>query len=173
MEENEIEKDNTEYACRREEDYLMKIGEIAAFFNVSTKAIRLYEKKGIIHPIKVDDQTGYRYYSVAQVQQLNALLELKALGFSLDEIKSVMEGNVTSQKLAEALQRKKQAWEEMIDSAQYKIDAIEGINKRISSSKEANQLHNLTEEQRAWILVKMVCVEDVRSQSTLSEALWL
>ena len=42
---------------------LMLIGEIADFFGISRKAIRLYEKKGIIKPIKVDASNGYRYYS--------------------------------------------------------------------------------------------------------------
>ena len=54
---------------------LMLIGEIAEFFNVSRKAIRLYEKKGIIKPVEVDERTGYRYYSVEQVQQLTGQLK--------------------------------------------------------------------------------------------------
>lgn len=66
------------------ENGLMLIGEIADFYGVSRKAMRLYEKKGIIKPVKADPANGYRYYSAEQVQQLNALLELKALGFSLD-----------------------------------------------------------------------------------------
>ena len=40
-------------------------------------------------------------------------------------------------------------------------------------SKEAQNIENLTEEQRAWLLVKMVCVEDIHAQSVLSEAIWL
>lgn len=63
------------------DEQLMKIGEIAAFFNVSVKAIRIYEKKGIIVPARIDPETGYRYYSADQVRTLNALLELKTLGF--------------------------------------------------------------------------------------------
>ena len=55
----------------------MLIGEIAEFFGVSRKAIRLYEKKGILKPVEVDACNGYRYYSPDQVRQLNALLELK------------------------------------------------------------------------------------------------
>ena len=65
------------------EEPLMRIGEIAAFFNVSVKAIRIYEKKGILVPAKIDNDTGYRYYTADQVQTLNALLELKTLVFSL------------------------------------------------------------------------------------------
>ena len=57
---------------------LMLIGEMADFFGISRKAMRLYEKKGIIKPVKVDAENGYRYYSAEQIQQLNALLELKS-----------------------------------------------------------------------------------------------
>ena len=76
-------------------DGLMLIGELAAFFGVSRKALRLYEKKGIIKPAKTDDRNGYRYYAPEQVRQLNALLELKALGFSLDEIKGIVDGEAS------------------------------------------------------------------------------
>ena len=57
--------------------------------------------------------------------------------------------------------------------AEMKIDAIDKISERISNSKKAAGLHQLTDEERAWLLVKMVCVEDVRGQSVLSEAIWL
>ncbi len=66
---------------------LMLIGEIAEFFGVSRKALRLYEEKGIIKPVKVDAANGYRYYSAEQVQQLNALSELKALVFRRTKLK--------------------------------------------------------------------------------------
>ena len=71
---------------------LMRIGEIAAFYNISVKAMRVYEKMGIIKPVKIDGITNYRYYAADQVQQLDALLELKELGFSLVEIKKLLEG---------------------------------------------------------------------------------
>ncbi len=74
------------------EDTLLKIGEVADFFQISVKAVRIYEKKGIITPAYIDPESGYRYYTPDQLHQLAALLELKALGFSLDEIKDVMVG---------------------------------------------------------------------------------
>lgn len=152
---------------------LMRIGEIADFFNISQKAVRLYEKKGIIHPAKIDRETGYRYYTVEQVQQLNALLELKSLGFSLNEIKKVLNGDISSENLKQIFEKKKQAWQETIQNAENKIDAIEGITSRLTTSKEAGRITGMTSDERAWLLVKMVCVEDIRAQSVLSEALWL
>ena len=154
-------------------DDLMLIGEIADFFGVSRKAMRLYEKKGIIKPVKVDASNGYRYYSAGQVQQLNALLELKALGFSLDEIKMVTDGKTTKELLLELLEKKQQAWQEAMNAAKYKAECLDDIISNLQSSKSADKIAQMTEEERAWLLVKMVCIEDVRAQKILSEALWL
>lgn len=152
---------------------LMLIGEIADFFGVSRKAIRLYEKKGIIKPVKVDVQNGYRYYSAEQVQQLNALLELKALGFSLDEIKTVIEGEITKELLLDALAKKQQAWLETMQAAKYKAECLSNVMNQLQMSTSAEKMHEMTDEERAWLLVKMVCIEDVRAQKALSEALWV
>ena len=152
---------------------LMMIGEIADFFGISRKAIRLYEKKGIIQPVKVDDANGYRYYSAAQVQQLNALLELKALGFSLDEIKRIIDGKAEKATLLEMLEKKRQAWLETMNSARYKEECLGEMIKNLQVPPAAQKITEMTEEERAWLLVKMVCLEDVRAQKVLSEALWL
>lgn len=155
------------------EENLMRIGQIAAFFNVSVKAIRIYEKKGIIVPAKIDPDTGYRYYTADQVQTLAALLELKALGFSLSEIKNIISGGVNNSELIAALFRKRLAWQDVIAAAENKIDAIGRIIERINKSKEATGLQELDDEERAWHLVNMVCVEDLKGRNVLSEAIWL
>lgn len=152
---------------------LMLIGEIAEFFGISRKAIRLYEKKGIIKPVEVDAQNGYRYYSAGQVQQLNALLELKALGFSLDEIKKIMDGETGREQLLCAFAKKRQAWKEAMNAAKYKAESLDNIMKNLETLQSAEEIREMTDEQRAWLLVKMVCIEDVRTQRVLSEALWL
>ena len=152
---------------------LMLIGEIADFFGISRKAMRLYEKKGIIKPVKVDTTNGYRYYSAEQVQQLNALLELKALGFSLDEIKMIIDGKTSKTPLLEMLERKRQAWQETINSAKYKEECLDNIIRNLQDSQAAEKITLMTEEERAWLLVKMVCIEDVKGQKVLSEALWV
>ncbi len=152
---------------------LMLIGEVADFFGVSRKAIRLYEKKGIIKPVKVDAANGYRYYSAEQVQQLNALLELKAFGFSLDEIKMIMDGKTGETPLLDMLEKKRQAWQDTVNAARYKEECLGEIIKNLQSSHAARKMTEMTEEERAWLLVKMVCLEDVRAQKILSEALWL
>lgn len=152
---------------------LMLIGELADFFGVSRKAIRLYEKKGIIKPAEIDAVNGYHYYSAEQVQQLNAVVELKAMGFSLNEIKMIIDGETTKEQLLSALVRKQQAWREAMDAAKYKTECLENIIGNLKNSQAAEKMPEMTEEERAWLLVKMVCVEEVAVRNALSEALWL
>lgn len=152
---------------------LMLIGELADFFGISRKAIRLYEKKGIIKPVEIDADNGYHYYSAEQVQQLNAVLELKAMGFSLDEIKMVIDGETAKEQLLEALAKKQQAWREAMEAAKYKAECLGRIMGNLESSPAAEKMTEMTEEERAWLLVKMVCVEEIRVRNDLSEALWL
>jgi len=154
-------------------DTLLKIGEVADFFQISVKAVRIYEKKGILVSAYIDPDSGYRYYTPDQLHQLAALLELKALGFSLDEIKDVMVGESSKEALYKAMQEKLRNWENLVIMAQSKMDAIESISERLVSSKEAEKLRELTEEERAWLLVKLVCVENVQVQGTINEAIWL
>jgi len=155
------------------DENLLRIGEFAAFHNISVKAVRLYEKKGIITPAYVDPQTGYRYYSADQVQQINALMELRSLGFTLAEVRRILKGHMTGDQLLDALTNKRLAWLDRIANAQYHLSAIDSIAGRIRAAGPELKITQLTDEQRAWLLVKLVCVEDLAAQSTLSEAIWL
>ena len=56
---------------------------------VTVKTLRHYEQKGLLLPDEVDEWTGYRYYSIDQMQRLQAIRDLQRLGFTLDEIKEL------------------------------------------------------------------------------------
>lgn len=56
---------------------------------VSVKTVHYYEQRGLLAPEEVDEWTGYRYYSIEQMQKLKDIRDLQRLGFSLDEIKDL------------------------------------------------------------------------------------
>lgn len=68
-----------------------KIGEFSRMMQVTVKTLRHYEKKGLLLPYEVDEWTGYRYYTICQMQKLNAIRQLQRLGFTLEEIKELYE----------------------------------------------------------------------------------
>ena len=67
----------------------LKIGEFSQLMQVTVKTLRHYEQKGLLVPDEVDEWTGYRYYSIDQMQRLKTIRDLQRLGFSLDEIKDL------------------------------------------------------------------------------------
>ena len=69
----------------------LKIGEFSRLMQVTVKTLRHYEQKGLLLPNEVDEWTGYRYYSIDQMQRLNTIRDLQRLGFTLDEIKELYE----------------------------------------------------------------------------------
>lgn len=71
---------------------MIKIGDFARLGQVSVVTLRHYDEIGLLTPSRVDDSTGYRYYSVAQLDDLNHILALKELGFSLDQVDKVLRG---------------------------------------------------------------------------------
>ena len=156
-----------------EKDELLKISELADFFGTTPKALRLYEKKGILVPCKIDPQTGYRYYSADQVKELNVLVELQELGFSLNEIKKIMEGGIKSKGFLDSLYSKKVELEQKKSEIQSKIDAIENIEQNLSRKIEGKEISEMTEDERAWFLLNAVCVEELKASKVLSDAIWV
>ena len=67
----------------------LKIGEFSRLMQVTVKTLRYYEQKELLVPNEVDEWTGYRYYSIAQMQKLNSIRQLQQLGFTLEEIREL------------------------------------------------------------------------------------
>ena len=69
----------------------LKIGEFSKMMQVTVKTLRYYEQKGLLLPYEVDEWTGYRYYSIYQMQRLNIIRGLQQQGFTLEKIKELLE----------------------------------------------------------------------------------
>lgn len=63
---------------------LFTIREISDLFGNTRGALRFYEEKGLVHPIR--DAHGFRYYSVKDIFQLFYLKRYGAMSLSLDEV---------------------------------------------------------------------------------------
>ncbi|MCI0398199.1 MAG: MerR family transcriptional regulator [Chloroflexi bacterium] len=72
---------------------MYKIGEFSRLGQVSSRMLRHYDRLGLLAPSHTDEWTGYRYYTVDQLAQLNRIIALKGLGFSLEEIGRLLDGN--------------------------------------------------------------------------------
>ncbi|GAA3846037.1 MerR family transcriptional regulator [Streptomyces phyllanthi] len=70
---------------------LLTIGEFAARTRLSAKALRLYDRQGMLTPAYVDDVTGYRYYRADQTERARLVALLRQLDMPLARIAEVVE----------------------------------------------------------------------------------
>ena len=68
---------------------LLTIGEFARASRLSPKALRLYDSLGLLRPARVDEWTGYRYYSPDQLDQARLVAWLRRLDMPLAKIKEI------------------------------------------------------------------------------------
>lgn len=68
----------------------LKIGELARRLGLNVRTLRYYERIGILTPPPRTD-SGYRLYSQADERLLRFVLQAKRIGFSLEEIREMVE----------------------------------------------------------------------------------
>jgi len=70
---------------------MYRIGEFSYLCETTVKTLRHYNKINLLNPKKIDESTGYRYYTDNQIETFNKINALQTAGFKLTEIKSMLE----------------------------------------------------------------------------------
>ena len=150
---------------------LLKIGELAAMGGISVKAMHVYEEKNIIRPAYVDVTTGYRYYRASQLTELESLLGLQDLGFSLNEISEILSGTISKEELSALFEQKKNALQESLWKIEAQIQGLDSMKESLESGTE--KMREMNEDERAHYLSKLVVLNDQNVRQVLSEVIWL
>ena len=72
--------------------HLYKIGMFAGMNRVTIKTLRYYDEQKLLTPVYVDEENGYRYYEAGQIADLHRILALKNMGFSIEDIRCIVNG---------------------------------------------------------------------------------
>lgn len=78
---------------------MFRIGDFSRIARVSSRLLRFYEEIGLFAPAHADPHSGYRYYTVNQLPELNRVLVLKELGFELEQIREMLRSQITVEEL--------------------------------------------------------------------------
>lgn len=71
---------------------MLKIGEFSKLSLTTVKALRFYEKEGLLLPASIDEWTGYRLYETAQLEIAAKIKSYRQLGLSIEEIRRLFSG---------------------------------------------------------------------------------
>ncbi|MEG0027413.1 MAG: MerR family DNA-binding transcriptional regulator [Raoultibacter sp.] len=72
---------------------LLSIGEVSKMKNVGVKSLRYYERLGILIPAYVDGRSGYRYYSMNQMIDIDIIITCIELGIPLKDLAAYLKPN--------------------------------------------------------------------------------
>ena len=136
---------------------MFAVGECSRICQVSVKTLHYYDRIGLFQPAKVDDFTGYRYYGAHQIEKMLLIQRLKRYGFSLEEIRMLLESTDARAFYLKLKQQKKQ---------------LELQMQQISSVMSEISAHLRSMERTGGIMAYQkdyeICVREVAERAVLS-----
>src|SRR5690242_15945927 len=78
---------------------MFTIGDFARHGRVSVRMLHHYDAIGLLRPARVDPASGYRFYEAGQLARLNRITALKDLGFTLRQVREILDEQVSAAEL--------------------------------------------------------------------------
>jgi len=116
---------------------MFRIGEFAQIAQVSGRLLRYYDQLGLLSPVRIDSQTGYRFYSAKQLPRLNRILALKELGLTLEQIKPLLDGEIPVAEMRAMLTERRDRAEEALRLEEARLRQIESRIAQIDEHGDA------------------------------------
>lgn len=123
-----------------------RIGEISALYNIGTDSLRYYEELGILKPRR--DSNGYRMYSINDIRTLNILRELRAIGFSMSQIKEHLKNF--------DLQKTMELFGDAVDAIDKKVEELTTLRAQLAERIADIQYHIVSEDRNGGIEVREI-----------------
>ena len=112
---------------------MYKIGDFSSMSKTTVKTLRYYEKEGLLKPVFVDQDNGYRYYDTSQLIEISKIISLRQIGISIKDIKSILVG----EDIKKILLRKRKELEKSI--IEYN-DQLSKINYLLEENNMKNEI---------------------------------
>ncbi|WP_369380011.1 MerR family transcriptional regulator [Streptomyces sp. cg36] len=112
---------------------MFTIGDFARHGRVSVRMLRHYDATGLLRPAHVDPATGYRFYTAAQLARLNRVIALKDLGFTLLQVREILDEKVDTAELRGMLRLRQAELAAAIETGRARLRQVEARLRSIES----------------------------------------
>ena len=121
---------------------MFKIGDFSKLTRVSVRMLRYYDEVGLFKPAKIDDFTGYRYYSAKQISDINLIVSLRDMSFNVADIAIFMKEK-SDEKLEDILKVKSEEIKNNIRAEEIRLEKINSAIKDMKKER-VNMSYNVT-----------------------------
>ncbi|WP_353095174.1 MerR family transcriptional regulator [Tissierella praeacuta] len=122
---------------------MLKIGDFSKLSMISIRMLRHYDEIGLLIPESIDDFTGYRYYSEAQLPLAGRINALKDMGFSLSSVSEILRSYEDPQALKKYLLLKQTEIREESEEINRRLLLIETTIRRLGKD-DSTMNYNVT-----------------------------
>ena len=148
---------------------MIRIGDFSKLSRISVKTLRYYDEMGLLQPVQVDPFTGYRLYEYSQLSDLNRILALKELGFSLEEIGRLLDDGLSVEQMRGMLKlRETEARQRVKEEA----ERLERIRTRLKQIEQENGMSRYEVVIKKVEEIKTASVRDVIPLPSEQGGLW-
>lgn len=103
---------------------VLRIGQLARQAGVTIQTIRFYEREGLLAP-PARTASGYRAYAAADLERVRVIRVCQSIGFTLKDVKKVLEPHSVLACPRGAASAKSAAREKMLSSARQRLAQID------------------------------------------------
>ena len=114
---------------------MISIGDFARLGRVSVRMLRHYDTIGLLRPEHVDPHTGYRYYRPGQLRRLNRIVALKDLGLRLEQVRAIVDEQLTGDQLRAMLRLRQAELEAQILDGRHRLDRVQARLRLIDAEE--------------------------------------
>ncbi|MVU76436.1 MerR family transcriptional regulator [Nocardia sp. ET3-3] len=137
---------------------MFSIGDFARFGSVSVRMLRHYDEIGLLRPFEVDPCTGYRSYSAEQLARLNRIVALKDLGFTLNQVAEMLDGQLSVERLQGMLQLRRAQLATQVAADSARLASVEARLLRIESEGVMSEQEIVVKPLSATLVAEMTGV---------------
>ena len=104
---------------------MFTIGDFARHGRVSVRMLRHYDATGLLRPARTDPASGYRFYEASQLARLNRIIALKDLGFTLDQVRTLLDEQVSTEQLRGMLRLRQAELQSALAADRFRLTQVE------------------------------------------------
>ena len=110
---------------------MLKIGDFSKLSRVSIRMLRHYDEIGLLRPVWIDPESGYRYYTAEQLPIAGRINALKDMGFGLTAIGEILPVYEDRDALERYLRQRQAELQALSEQTAYRLRLLETAQKRL------------------------------------------
>lgn len=151
--------------------HMFSTREFARIGLVSVRMLRHYESTGLLQPQHFDAASGRRFYEASQLPRLNRILALTDLGFTLGQVRTILDAQVSGAELHGMLRLRKTELAAQIAADTARLERVEARLTTIAAEGYVPGSEVVTKDIKPVRIAELAAIADSYAAETVGRVI--